>query len=457
MRTLISGGVVVTPVEASALNILIENGKIAGLLEPGVSPEVDQTIDASGHVVFPGGVDGHTHFAPFDPEHDHPIELDNEGFFLGGCGAAAGGVTTIIEMPQGYPATNSATVLERKRTLGAEEAVVDFAMWGGVRPGDWTQEITDMLAVGAVGFKAYTCDEDPDLPLLSDWELIRALETLKDTGTMLGIHTENEGLLREYIAQTKATGRTDPLTHTLARPAILEEIDVNRAIYLAEQTGGWVHIVHMSSVESAEMVWRAKARGVRVTCETCPQYLALDTEDLEKMGAFAKCVPALRTRDNVENLWDYLADGTIDCITTDHCGWTTESKQQDFWEAPNGLSGIQTFLPVVISEARSRGFPWEDIARWTSGAPAELWNLTPQKGSIQVGADADLVFVEENIHWEVTTDDLLHSQKWTPFEGKTLNARVRKTILRGVPIFDDHVSERILVEKGFGQFIPANR
>jgi len=372
MRTLISGGTVITPQEAREMNVLIEDEKIMGLLEPGVSEEVDQVIDASGHVVFPGGVDGHTHFAPFDPLEDHPLELDNEGFFLGGSGAAAGGVTTIIEMPQGYPPTNSKKVLERKRSVGSEEAIVDFAMWGGVTPGDSSDTIKELLEVGAVGFKAYTCDEDPDLPMLSDSEIIEALNSLKETGTMLGIHTENEGLLRTYIARTKATGRTDPLTHTMARPAILEEIDVNRAIYLAEHTGGWVHIVHMSSVESAEMVRRAKARGVRVTCETCPQYLALDTEDLAKRGAFAKCVPALRSQENVEKLWDYLADGTIDCITTDHCGWTTESKEKGFWEAPNGLSGIQTFLPVVISEALSRGFSWVDIARWTSGNPAKL-------------------------------------------------------------------------------------
>jgi allantoinase len=457
MKTLISGGTVVTPKETRVFNILIEGEKIAALVDSGVSVVADKTIDATGHIILPGAIDGHTHFCPLDPLENHPSELDDEGFYYGGCGAAAGGVTTIIEMPQGYPPTISKETFERKRIVGQDDAIVDFAMWGGITPGITQSVINQMLEAGAVGFKAYTCNDDPDLPMISDFEMVSTLQALNDTGTMQGIHTENEGLLREFTARIKDTGRTDPLAYAESRPPILEAIDVNRVIFMAEHTGGWAHIVHLSSVESAELVRRAKARGVRVTAETCPQYLALDLEDLKNKGSFAKCVPPLRSRENVEKLWDYLADGTIDCVTTDHCGWTRAAKEKGLWEAPNGLSGIQTFLPILISEALSRGFSWVDIASWTAGNPAKLWNISHRKGAIQAGADADLVIIKENVEWEVEPDKLLHAQKWSPFEGKKLNVKIKKTLLRGVTIFDDQVSEKILVKPGFGQFIPSAR
>jgi len=455
MRTLISGGLVVTPQESRLMNILVEDGKIAGLLDREISLQADQIIDASGLVVLPGALDGHTHFCPFDPLADHPVELDDEGFVYGGRGAAAGGVTTIMEMPQGYPPAISKAAIERKKIVGAEEAIVDFALWAGMRPGETADAIQGMLEAGVVGFKGYTCTGDPDIPMLNDADVLDALDALKNSGVMLALHTENNALMHALTARIKATGRTDPLTHAEARPALLEELDVERAIALAEYTGGWVHIAHMSSAKSAEMVRQAKARGVWVTAETCPQYLALDTDALVEHGVFAKCVPALRSRENVETFWDYLADGTIDCITTDHCGWTTSSKEKGMWEAPNGVSGIQTYLPAVISEARSRGFAWTDIARWTAGNPAELWHLAPRKGAIQVGADADLVFVQEDQPWTVKSEYLLHKQKWTPFEGYTMQARIVKTILRGVPIYDDGAPEKVLVEPGFGRFVPA--
>jgi allantoinase len=456
MRSLVKDGMVVTPEELKEINILIEGEKIAALLDCKDSVSVDQMIDASGQIILPGAIDGHTHFCPKDPLNNHPSELDNEGFYYGGCGAAAGGVTTIIEMPQGYPPTISKETFERKRTLGQDDAIVDFAMWGGITPGITQSVINQMLETGAVGFKAYTGGDDPDLPPLSNGEILDALQVLNKKNIMLGLHTENNNLLSMFTALIQASGRNDQLTHAESRPPILESLDVALAIHLAEHTGGWVHIVHMNSIEAAEIVRQAKQRDVRVTAETCAHYLALDTDDLLSKGSYAKCVPPLRSREEVEKLWDYLADGTIDCVTTDHCGWTVSAKEKEIWEAPNGLTGIQTYLPVVIDEALSRGFTWIDIARWTAGNPAKLWKLAPKKGAIQVGADADLVFIRDE-EWEVDTNDLLHAQKWSPFEGRSLRAKVTKTFLRGTTIFDDEAPDKILVQPGFGQFISPNR
>lgn len=220
-----------------------------------------------------------------------------------------------------------------------------------------------------------------------------------------------------------------------------------------------MHIVHLSTPEAAELVKQAKARGVHVTAETCPQYLALDHSDLVRLAGFAKCAPAIRDRALVERLWDYLADGTLDCITSDHCGYTIEAKTRgkiDIWQAPNGLSGVQTLLPVVISEARARGYSWPRIAELTATAPARLWHLAPRKGSIQVGADADFAFIDSDASWTVTNDDLLHTHQWTPFAGRELTGRVVRTMLRGQTIYDDAHPERVTVPAGFGEFLAAN-
>ena len=455
-RTLVRGGWVVTPLAVEKLDILIDGERIAGLLRSGTRVQAETVIDASGAVILPGAIDGHTHFIPLDPEGDHPLHLDHEGFRPGGCAAAAGGVTTIVEMPQGYPPTVSKEGLKRKRRLAEPKAIVDFALWGGVQPEPSPGVIQGMVQAGAVGFKGYTCSGDPDLPMLEDAEILATLEMLKESGIMLGLHTENDSLLRANMARVRASGRSDPLAHADSRPPIIETVDVHRVIYLAETVGGWVHIVHMSTVESAELVRRAKGRGVKVTAEVAPHHLALDLEDLARHGNYAKCVPPLRSRPEVEKLWDYLADGTIDCIASDHCGWTHRAKVgdgRDIWSAASGVTSVQTMLPAVITEARKRGFSWVDIARWTAWNPARLWKLRPRKGAIQVGADADLVFVDEHTQWTVRAEGLLHAQKWSPFEGKVMDGRVTRTMLRGTTIFDDRLPEGIGVEAGLGQFI----
>jgi allantoinase len=456
-QTLIQGGRVVTPTGLQQLQILIKDGKILDLNDPDPHSVEARIIDAGGKIILPGAIDGHTHFIPIDPESDHPVEMDNEGFHHGGRGAAAGGVTTIVEMPQAYPATVDGARFERKRIIAQPESIVDFAMWGGIVPGKiMDKNLQEQISSGAVAFKGYMCADDPDLPLLADAEIHQALKLLKEAEIMLGLHTENEILLRDHLTRVQSTGRNDALAHADSRPPILEATDVKRAIQIAEETDGWVHIVHLNAIDSAEHVKKAKEQGIRVTAETCPHYLTLDLSDLERLGPYAKCVPPLRSREQVERLWNYLGDGTIDCIASDHCGWTAASKNagvDNIWNSPNGLTGVQTLLPVVITEARKRGFSWGRIATWTATKPAELWKISPRKGSIQIGADADFAIVDPGIEWTLHSEDLLHAQKWSPFEGWTLRGKVVKTILRGEVIYDDETDEKVLAEPGYGQFL----
>ena len=414
-------------------------------------------IDASGLIVLPGAIDGHTHFTQDDPELFEPIPSEEEGFAAAGRGAAVGGVTTVVEMPQNRPATLDGATFARKRELAAEQAVVDFAFWGGVVQGTTDAQIDEQVAAGAAGLKAFMCDSDPSFPSVDDDQLLRSLRHAAGTGVLFGVHAESDNLLQAGLARMAAAGRTDPMAHAESRPPIVEAEAVARAITLAESVGAWVHIVHLSSGDAADIVARARERGARVTCETCPQYLALDHDDLRRLGAFARCAPPIRDRSDVERLWARLADGTIDCITTDHCGFSFDTRlwgAEDIFQTPNGLPGIESFMPIVITEARARGFGWDDIARWTATGPARLWQLAPRKGAITVGADADLALVDPARSWTLHGADLHHTHKWTPFEDRPVTGKVVRTTLRGITVYDEATGH--IAPPGTGQFITPN-
>ncbi|OGN86842.1 MAG: allantoinase [Chloroflexi bacterium GWC2_73_18] len=457
-RTLITGGLVVCPGGAVRADLLVSDGRIAGLADPPAGWEADERINADGLVVLPGAIDGHTHFMLLDPELGEPDPDEFEGFTNGGRGAAAGGVTTCVEMPQGFPPATNGLIHRRKRELAERDAIVDFALWGGVRGGQTAQEVFEQIDAGAAGFKALMCNSDPTFAGVDDAQLLATLEVLRETPLMLGLHAESDALLQNGLRRMAQAGRRDPLAHAESRPPMIEIEAVNRAVFFAEQTGGWVHIIHLSTPEAAELIGRARSRGVRATCETCPQYLVLDLDDLARLGPYARCAPAIRDRGRVERMWEYVADGTIDAITSDHCGFTVESKERgraDIFAAPNGLTGIQTLLPLVVSEGRRRGLSWERIAELTATGPARLWQLAPRKGAIRLGADADLVLLDPERVWTVHPGELLHTHRWTPYEGRQLRGRVVRTLVRGVTVYRDDAPERILVEPGFGRFVPA--
>ncbi len=454
---IVRGGLVATPDGAQARDVVVRDGRIEALVAPGEAGDPGaEVIDAEGLVVMPGAIDGHTHFLQDDPalfEHD-PVE--HEGFAAGGRGAAAGGVTSHVEMPQGRPPATDGATFRRKRELAEADAIVDFALWGGIVGGQDVAAIAEQVDAGAVALKAFMCDSDPTFPGVDDAQLVLALETLADTPLLVGVHAENDALLQAGLARMQAAGRTDPLAHAESRPPLTEIEAVARAIVLAEHVGAHIHIVHMSTGAAGDLVAAAKARGVRVSCETCPQYLVLDHDDLERLGPFARCAPPIRAREDVERLWAHLDAGTIDCITTDHCAFSLESRlpgHEDIFAAPNGLPGIETFVPLVVDEARRRGFGWERIAEWVAGAPARLWQLAPRKGAIVPGADADLALIDPERTWTITGAGLHHTHKWTPYEGREVTGRVVRTLVRGRTVYAETPDGATFAEPGSGRFL----
>lgn len=451
-RLVIRGGTIVMESALVDADLIVQGERIAGIAVDADARPNDRVIDATGLLVLPGGVDAHTHAR--DP--DDPLR---EGFHTATMAAAAGGITTIIEMPQADPLAADGPSFAVRRAAAERNAVIDVAMYGAVVGGQTTaDDLHAMRSAGATAIKAFMVGGSAGMTPVSDVDIMRTLETLRDTGLVFTVHAENAALVADGIRRMQADGRTDPLAHADSRPPPYEAEAVQRAIFLAEMTGGRLHIAHVSCQMASEVIKAGRARGVHVTAETCPQYLVMDASDLPRMGGFARCAPPLRTPGDVQAMWHGLADGTLDFVCSDHCGYTIESKEagwKNIFDAPQGLSVIQHMLPVVYDAAvNTRAWAWPDIVRRTATAPARIFGLGPRKGALVVGADADIVLYDPKPETTVTRDGLLTRQKWSAFEGRTFQGRIARTLVRGQDVYRDG---EIVASAGSGRFLtPAD-
>jgi allantoinase len=451
-RTIITGGLVVTENDLFHADVIVDGERISGLTADARAIEADERIDATGHLVLPGGIDAHTHFREPDAE-------TKEGFSSGGRAAAAGGITTVVEMPQANPTTVTAAQFVAKRTRVGMTGVVDMALWGGiVGPGRQDRgELDGMAQAGAVGFKSFMAGSSPSFPPVDDAHLLEAMLKVSGLNMPYALHAESDTLVRAGLQAMKAAGRTDPRAHFDSRPPMVETLAVNTALFLAEQTGCWVHICHVASEGALKLIAGARRRGVRVTCETCPQYLALDLNDLDQLNGFGRCAPALRDAEEVEGIWEYVLDETVDYVCSDHCAYTAEEKAvDDIFAAPLGLSGVQTLLPVFFDGAvNERGMALPQFVRQMATNAAQIFDLYPRKGTIRIGADADLVIFDPDAEWTIRGEQMLHRQQWTPFEGKTIAGQVLRTLRRGETIYDaSRHGDEALGVAGSGRFLP---
>lgn len=459
MKTLITGGTVVTETLAQLADIAIEDGVIVAIGTPGaLGLDADEIIDAAGLTVMPGAIDVHTHFTG---SHDFPREELIEGTL----GAAIGGITTIVEMPHSDPPATSLANFERKKALLAETCSVDFGLWGGL-DGRNLDQLAAMDAAGALAFKAFLCSGDPlgaatdekGLPRLDDDGLLRAMKTIAGFDGLIGIHSENHDILIGAGAELRAAGRKDMRAHALAGPEIAEIEAVGRVATLAAESGVRCHVVHVSSGKAADVIYAAKA-SARITLESCPHYLILDEEDLVRIGPNARCGPPLRQRPVIEHLWESVEAGRVDMIASDHCPYMPEQKdvgRESIWEAGMGLAGIETSVPMFFDEAyHNRGLNLTRLAAMSATVPAKTFGLYGRKGAIAIGFDGDLALYDMNAPWTVHGKAFRGFAKWSAFDGKTCRPKVMRTLVRGRTVYaGDRTSAPL---PGYGQFLTRVR
>jgi len=393
----VRGGTVISPRGRTRIDLGVRDGIVVARAAPGELGPARTSIDAQGLFVLPGIVDTHFHCrAP-----DHP---EREDFDSGTAAAAAGGVTTIVEMPISEPACSTPEILEARMKLAAGQARVDVGFYAAVGDLD-TPRLDEMAAAGAVAFKAMMHAAPPGretsfrgLALPEDRDLFRALEAVQKTGRVLAVHAEHQQIIDLFEARERAAGRNDPAAHARSRPDVAESAAVARLGAMNEGVGARVHVVHLSSGRALEYVRWFRERGQAMTAETTPAYLFADDEDVARYGPFVKINPPLRTPMDRRDLRAGLEDGAIDMVVSDHApflGYEKEAGWTDIWSVGSGIPGVELTGRLLwhdaLSETRSR---LEDVVAWTSERPAEIFGLAGRKGHLGVGADADMVLLD---------------------------------------------------------------
>ena len=413
---------VVLPDGVRPASIKVRNGIIDGIGSFQCSP----SEDAGDWVIMPGLVDTHVHI-------NEPGRTEWEGFSTATRAAAAGGITTIIEMPlNSIPATTSVAAFQEKVSAAQDKCWIDVGFWGGVVPGNLGQ-LKPLLHAGCFGFKCFLTPSGVDeFPCIDEADLRLALIELGSLGALLLVHAE----LSEFISSPTSDGRSYS-NYLNSRPKIAENSAIQLLLRLSAETGCAVHVVHLSSAEALEFLRAARSRRVPVTVETCPHYLAFRAEEIPDGATEFKCAPPIREANNCEALWEGLRDGDIDMIVTDHSPCPPQMKQKstgDFFAAWGGIASLQLSLPAIWTEAKRRGFKEEDIARWMAATPARLAGLSNQKGKIAPGYDADFVVWDPAEEFTVKPENLCHRHKLTPYASRRLCGVVKETYLRGQPI-----------------------
>lgn len=429
---------VLLPTGMGPATICVDDGEISAIVygdrsafPPGSSKPGIEQLDAGSAIVMPGLVDTHVHI-------NEPGRTAWEGFETATRAAAAGGVTTLVDMPlNSIPATTNVGAFEVKRRAAEGQCHVDVGFWGGVVPGN-AGDLEPLARAGALGFKCFLSPSGVDeFPHVNERDLRLAVPIVGSLHLPLLAHAEWPPLLRDVDP------RADPRLYSTwlrTRPPAAEHAAIELLMDLAGHAAARLHIVHLASADALPAIRKSRAMGLNITVETCPHYLTFCAEEIASGATARKCAPPIRERDHRERLWRGLRDGEIDLVATDHSPAPPALKHLDdgdFIAAWGGIASLQLSLPVMWTGARQRGIPFELLAKWMCAAPAKLAGLSERKGTIAMGHDADLVIIDPDREFTVDASRLYHRHAVTPYDGARLHGVVQKTMLRGEIVYDN--------------------
>jgi allantoinase len=423
--------------------LAVRGGRIAGVFEPGVPVDAGEVRDYSGRYVLPGLVDTHV----------HTLSTPVEGMARATAAAAAGGVTTIVDMPYDSPEpVIEAGRFEEKVELVRREAHVDVGLYATIAKQDGIEAIPELLAARPLAFKLSLYETDPRrFPRIADGDLLAAFEALADTDVPIVLHAELQEIVDRRLSRALAAGEADPDAHGRSRPLVSETAAIAKALELALWSGARVHIAHVTHPHGFRQIAHCRDLGARVSGETCAHYLSLSDEDVRRLGPLAKVNPPIREAAAREGLWADLRGGRVATISTDHAPWPREAKERPMLQAASGMPGLESFLPVVFTEACARQFPLPELVEHVAGRPADLFGIGDRKGRLVPGLDADLVVFDTRQPWPFDAEASRSSARWSPFHGRELAGRVEATFLRGRPVFE---GGRLVAEPGAGTWLP---
>lgn len=453
----IRGGTVVTAADSFRSDVGIKDGRIAALAQ---NLRAEKTIDAGGLLVMPGGVDSHCHIEQLEPDGS----IHEESFMTAGISAFAGGTTTVIPFaPQFKGRAISQELAEYRRR--AALSPIDYAFHQIITDPDVEALAEELPAIVASGIRSLKVFLTYDPLHLDDRQYLKVLTLAKKLGVIITIHCENYDAIHWRSEALLKAGHPEPASHALSRPKVVEREATYRAIALSELVDQPIHIFHVSCGEVAEEIARARRRGVKITAETCPQYMVLTAAEMGRPGfegAKFMCSPSPRNAGDNEGLWAAIIDGTLDIISSDHCGYSIEGNRgkkingadADFTRIPNGVPGLAARMATTFSEGVAAGrIDVTDFVRLTATNPAKRFGLYPRKGLIAPGADADIVLWDANRQVTLTNAVMQHAIDYTPYEGLKVTGWPVMTIARGKVVMEEG---KVSATAGAGEFLPAS-